>query len=48
MAEKYGEKESQIALALAELSESLQPNLSALARKYGMPIHCLRRRAAGC
>ena len=48
MAEKYGEEERQIALALAELSESSQPNLSALARKYGVPIHRLRRRAAGC
>ena len=48
MAEKYGEKEHRITLALAELSESSQPNLSALARKYDVPIHHLRRRAAGC
>ena len=48
MAEKYGEEERRIAFALAELSESSQPNLSALVRKYDVPIHRLRRRAAGC
>jgi hypothetical protein len=37
MAEKYGEKERRITLALAELSESSQPNLSVLARKYDVP-----------
>ena len=47
MAEKYKEEERRIALALTELSESSQPNLSALARKYDVPIHRLRRRAAG-
>ena len=41
MAEKYKEEERRIALALTEFSESLQPNLNALARKYDMPIHRL-------
>ena len=47
MAEKYREEERRIALALAELSKSSRPNLSALARKYDVPIYRLRRRAAG-
>jgi hypothetical protein len=47
MAEKYKEEERRIALALTEFSESLQPNLNALAQKYDVPIHRLRRRAVG-
>ena len=47
MAEKYKEEERRIALALTEFSESLQPNLNALARKYDVSIHRLRRRATG-
>ena len=47
MAKKYREEERWIALALAKLSKSSRPNLSALARKYDVPIYRLRRRAAG-
>ena len=42
MAEKCKEEERRITFALTELSESLQPNLNALARENDMPIDRLR------